>query len=218
MKKEEYLILKKAITYYRTLREVSLEDKVQSEEVAKAATKLFTEGDILAEVMGENKAEPPYEDYEWYQDIILSPEDVIANLNGDLTAYYYLTPQGGAKWEAVSNPNWNLFYLEKIYFNPDVANLEGINKSILEKWLNFSDFLSSVMPVSGSEEWEVIEPWKATYWKILQKAWRVTYKHISHEDFYQGRIRANEDWVKADQEAGIWYSQISHWYTDPQFD
>ncbi len=214
MKKEEYLILEKAVRFNRFLKEICLEDKIPHEDIVKSATKLFAEGDILAEVMGENKAEPPYEDYEWHQNIVLSSEEVIANLNGELTACYYLTPQGGAKWEVVANPNWDIF------FGGRIGGLEGYressNRELLEKIHSLAEHILPEIPVPGSEKWEILEPWQATYWKTLPKGWRVTCQYVSSN--WHIDSKTPPEWIRADEEANDWYFQISHWYTDPQFD
>ena len=88
-----------------------------------------------------------------------------------MTAWYYLTPQGGARWEAVANPNWDIFFGGRIGYDPDEAYLESKNRDLLKRKLGLSEFLSSVVHIPGSEKWEILKPWQATYWKNLPMGW-----------------------------------------------
>jgi hypothetical protein len=91
--------------------------------------------------------------------------------------YYGLTAQGGAKWEAVSHPDWNLFVDRYGVLDEQDRNWEEIascNKSLVEQYLE--NALSKGIAIPETVEWEELVPWEATYWKVLPRGYWVRYR------------------------------------------
>ena len=168
---------------------------------------MFQNGDILA-------AFPTDDDKEHIKDVILTMAQIQAHLDGKLNAFYYLTPQGGAKWEALSHPDWNLYH--RWCFNiENKSEIIGADRQLIEKLLSVS-YLHSEIPIPETETWDEIEPWHATYWKTLPKAYRVSYQSKNFE--YSIDSNTSQEWIEANKQAHSWYSKILQWYTEPELD
>ncbi len=205
--KIEYLILCAAIKNYETLKNVASDWQLSHVEVAVAANRLFQKGDILA-------AFPTDEDKENIRDVILTMPQIQAHLDGKLNAFYYLTPQGGTRWEALSNPDWNLYH--KWCFKIDSeSEIISTDRKLIEKLLSVS-YLHGEIPIPETETWDELEPWQATYWKTLPKAYRVSYQSKNFE--YCINSNTPQEWIEANKQAHSWYSKILQWYTEPEFD
>ena len=100
--------------------------------------------------------------------------EIEAALVGTLKAYYGLTPQGGTRWEAVSKPDWNRY----VYAGTSLDEGETIasDRKLVEQYEYFSRYTSNMSIIAGSEEWDVLEPWQATYWKTLPIGHRLRYR------------------------------------------
>ena len=102
---------------------------------------------------------------------------------------YALTSKGGAQWEAFASPHWEHYV--KGWFecpnedDPELERAEYVcqNRSTVErhfKSLEHYDF----DVVQGSVQWDVLEPWQATYWKELP---------VGHRLRFDGRRRPESD-------------------------
>ena len=212
--KVEYLILSSAITYETSLAAVALDCHLSHAETQAAGHSLFQKGDILGIIcQGRDRV----------SDVVMTPSEIQAELDGKLLAYYYLTPKGAARWEAIARPNWNLFYQYHSY--PD-RKAEGIpqykceiistQRQLTEKLLSLSIYLFEI-PISGTEVWDIIEPWQPNYWKTLPRAYRVRYQGTVNRDRFL-KTKTSPEWSSAMKEAYEWLSEIQKWYSDPQFD
>lgn len=140
--------------------------------------------------------------------------EIIAGLKGNLVANicYKLTAQGGAKWESVSNPNWNRYYTP-IYSERETDNksyVAGGSRRILEEFLAF-EIANPFRTVNiNSIEWALLEPWKATYWKTLPIGYQLSY---SAEDI---PCNSQEEFIKADMFSYCFFQwqQVNNWYED----
>ena len=84
---------------------------------------------------------------------------------------YGMTSRGGARWEAVAKPDWSRFLDESAGLDPDEVEVAGLDRdrvaSHIRRYTRFA-----VVP--GSERWETLIPWQATYWKTIPRGYRVT--------------------------------------------
>ncbi|WP_155968903.1 hypothetical protein [Kamptonema formosum] len=217
MNRAEYCILRSAIKTHGWLREVAYKFALSQTAVAVAASNLFQNGNIIARVF-HHKNDPA-----GTANIILTPDEIQANLNGKLRASYELTPQGGARWEAVAQADWNRYFE---WYSDDYKSIEcelwncelvAIDRHLIEWLLSIDCYLPShSIHIPSTEVWDIIEPWQATYWKTLPRAYRVR---------YQARERVPHigpdtplDIFETYQQAQKWYSEISEWYIDPEFE
>ena len=191
---------------------VALDCNLSHAETLTAVHSLFQNGDILAQVYrGGTKV----------SDAVMTEAEIGANLDGKLQAYYYLTPQGGTRWEAMAHPNWNQYYkyICKDYRPDEIPEYEieiaSFSRQLIEKLLSVSSYVLSEVPIPGTEIWDRIEPWQATYWKTLPKAYRVRYQ-ARQNNFID--VNTSPEWDAAMSQAYEWFSEIQQWYTEPKFE
>lgn len=211
MNQTEYLILEFAVECYQTFTQVVQEENLFYSEVVNAAHHLFQNGDILASLYSR---EDPEE--EEISNVVLTFDEIQANLNGELLADYYLTPQGGAKWEALAHPNWNQFSSGFFGCPDNKIGIIGTHRQLVETFLAIDCFMGGHKHIPGSEVWEVLESWEATYWKTLKNAYFVCYQQESNY-WYLDYKYTPIDWVESYEQAGRWYAQMTKWYTRPLF-
>jgi hypothetical protein len=82
-----------------------------------------------------------------------------------------MTARGGARWEAMAKPDWSRFLDELTGIDPDEVEVSGPDRDRLASHLR-QYTLSALVP--GSERWEELIPWEATYWKTMPRGYRVT--------------------------------------------
>ncbi|MEG4322318.1 MULTISPECIES: hypothetical protein [unclassified Microcoleus] len=212
--KIEYLMLKSAICGCESLINFAHSEQLSQAEVVLAADSLFQRGDIKAMVFTDEY------DTEPASDVVLTRAGIQDHLIGRLVASYYLTPQGGARWEAMAHPDWNKFFIVNFReFFPDEDEIFGTQREILEQLLSLDRLILGKQHIPGTEKWNVLEPWEATYWKTLPQGYHVSCE-FQHNDScldYQ-KEGALPELVEEHEQALQWYENMKKWYTDPKFD
>jgi hypothetical protein len=172
-------------------------------EIADILETLFQKGDLLAVL---------YADLNFSKGFIPSREQIEAGLEQRLginNLGYFLTPQGGEKWESVSKPNWNK------YFTGATGQQEGYlmsaSKVLLETYLEMKCLAREECYISGTEVWETLIPWQATYWKSLPIGHKVHYQYREHDIIIPSEL--DERYAEY-QQANEWLSGIRKWYTN----
>jgi hypothetical protein len=212
MNKIEYLIISSAFTYSESLKNVASDYQIPHAEVAMVANHLFTNGEIVAELLTENEKS--------IKDVTLTIDRIKACLDGKLDDSYYLTSKGGKKWESISHPNWNIFFRWR-YFNIEhESEIICAERKVLEKLLKVG-YPGDLIPILGTEVWDMVEPWQATYWKILPSAYRVRYqcktkRFESNLDTNMSEKLTETD--KQEQNRDSENLEILEWYTKPELD
>jgi hypothetical protein len=116
-------------------------------------------------------------------------------LDGETDLYYELTSLGGAAWEQHARPDWNR-YLSRSF--GERAEVIGTDRG------RVADYLASPWPferaIAGTETWDVLEPWKATYWKRLELGHRVRFDYRRQEP-------------KGGEERTAWLNDVNRWFT-----
>ncbi|WP_333220736.1 hypothetical protein [Microcoleus sp. Pol12A5] len=213
--KIEYLILEFAvIDNYYELRRVAYSMHLSHAETALAADSLFQRGDIKAKVFADE------DDTEGTSNVILTRAGIQDHLDGRLLASYYLTPQGGARWEAMADPDWNKFSIVNFLGQfPYEEGFLGTQREIIEQLLALDRLLFMYEHIPGTEKWNVLEPWKATYWKTLPRGYYVSCE-FQHSDLCPWELDDNTpaEIVEEYKQASQWYENVKKWYTDPSFD
>ena len=200
MLKIEYLILDSVVKRYETLKNVASECQLSKNEVALAATRLFHNGDILGGIY--------INEQQFRTNLSLGALEIQAHLDGKFNFYYYLTPQGGAKWEALSHPDWNFYHQWRFYENHK-CEIICQDMEIIKQLLSFSYFHSKIL-IPETEIWDELEPWQATYWKNLPKAHRVRYQSRTYE-----LLLDSQESIEAYNEKKCRYFSILQWYKYP---
>jgi HEAT repeat protein len=116
-----------------------------------------------------------------------SRDEIDGALCGALNLHYGLTPQGGARWEAMAQFDWN-YHLGKWFGD----GFEGPSREMIEVYLAYDD-----VAVAGSEQWSTVRPWKATYWKSIPEGVRVRYQDAPDD------VRFARDWRERNL-GGLW--------------
>ncbi|MEJ6480747.1 hypothetical protein N0Y54_05265 [Nostoc punctiforme UO1] len=261
MNKVEYLILRSALEFSETLKNVAEEHNISHAEVALAANCLFQNGDILAKINidedeirddvavdrvrydlygyegypsplapfpegGEDDNDQISLIYKWlipnYQPkrpVVLTLSEIEASLKGKLGAWYYLTPQGGTRWELLTHPDWNRYHTQRLGCDPgeiSVSEIVSPDRKFIEKFLNVDCYVCAVVHISGTEVWDMLEPWQATYWKILPRGYIVRYQ--SRQSDWHIDSDTSEEWIEANDQANEWYWEFRKWYIDPELE
>jgi hypothetical protein len=132
--------------------------------------------------------------------------EVAEALAGRLPVRYGLSAQGGARWELVAQPRWDKFIDAWVWSEPGWADVTAGTRLRVEQYLAIWAFLwNQYAIVAGSETWEVVQPWQATYWKTLPIGHRVRLQ-----------LRAVEP-IPVERPPGFreWFREFRRWYTLP---
>jgi hypothetical protein len=212
--KIEYLMLKFVICKWEALISFAHSEHLSQAEVVLAADSLFQRGDIKAMVFDDEY------DTEPASDVVLTKAGIQDHLIGRLVASYYLTPQGGARWEAMAHPDWNKFFIVNFRGQfPDEEGFLGTQREILEQLLALDRLILMYEHIPGTENWNVLEPWEATYWKTLPRGYHVSCEY-QLSDFCPWELDDNTpaEIVEEYEQASQWYENMKKWYTDPSFE
>lgn len=124
---------------------------------------------------------------------------------------YGLTPQGGAVWEHYARPDWDRYIDQMGNIDPHVYELAASTRSLVETYLAFAPMLLGAAPIAESVEWEVLQPWHATYWKELPVGHRVRFAYTVVETAYA----FDSPEAQTYERAHTWRSAQDRWYSDP---
>jgi len=213
--KVEYLILEFAvICNYYGLRNVASSKCLSHAETALAANSLFQRGDIKATVFADEC------DTDGNSNVILTMAGIQDHLDEKFNACYYLTPQGGARWEAMAHPDWNKFFIVNFLGQfPYEEGFLGTQREIIEQLLALERLLFLYEHIPGTEKWNVLEPWEATYWKTLPQGYHVSCEFQRNDSCLDYRKEgASLELIEEHEQASQWYENIKKWYTDPKFE
>lgn len=176
-------------------------------ELVDVLCRLFHKGDLFAE---------RFEKAESLGEFVPTRAEIISALSyvppsrrtkgydtaSTLEAYYGLTALGGARWEAVSRPDWNRY----VYADAglDEGKTIAMDRRLVEQYEYFSRFRSNISIIAGSEKWDVLEPWQATYWKTLPIGHRLRYRFTCEETSKMKEVP---------EAAKQFFKGINNWYT-----
>jgi len=122
--------------------------------------------------------------------------------------FYGVTTAGGAKWEALSHPQWDRFYDEGYGINPYEGEMTASTRGLIEERLAlvpYDSFIKTIVP--ESMRWSVLQPWDATYWKQLPIGYRLEFTYFPPTELEELARSTHPDWVQA------WHQRVNKWYT-----
>jgi hypothetical protein len=196
----EFFLLSAVVSHYHDLSILESPDlglhvnkrvpKFTRDELIDTLSDLFCGGDTSAWLLKGNSRSRPF---------VPTRNEIDAALCGALQLDYGLTSQGGARWEAMAQFDWNDYI--GAWFEVE-HGYEGASQEMLEVYLCWSG-----CAVPGSEEWSLVRPWKATYWKSLPEGVRVRYlegpspSNFEHQGFRALWIR---EWLGRNDELYQW--------------
>jgi hypothetical protein len=139
--------------------------------------KLFLDGLIIAHRGGE-----------WNDSCIIGPDQIEAALDERYPLeeiqeryYYGLTEKGGEYFEAFASPNWS-FYIDCSFEMPEddkeyiwAGEIICMTKTHLENYFKSLSFYQYDIDTK-TVQWDLLEPWKATYWKELPTGHQVRFR------------------------------------------
>jgi hypothetical protein len=129
----------------------------------------------------------------------LDRSEIEAALHGCGPGFAYgMTARGGARWEAVTKPDWSRFIEESAGLDPDEVEAAGLDRDRVASFIR-QHTLWAVVP--DSERWETPIPWEATYWKTFPRGYRVT------TGWQREAPDKERDWDA--------YKRWMQWYTNP---
>jgi len=97
--------------------------------------------------------------------------EIAASLSASVSIFSVgLTEQGAALWEAAAQPDWGLYIknwtheIDDSEETPWDVRMWSRTRARLEdairlQWMG--------RPIPGTEKWQMVSPWRATYWKTL---------------------------------------------------
>ncbi|MBI3651514.1 MAG: hypothetical protein HY231_10890 [Acidobacteria bacterium] len=181
-------------------------------ELKEALDSLFRRGDILAEEYNRTKRR--------FEDVLFIPsldqiEDCFTRRS---VIYYRLTQQGGRCWEQYSNPDWNKFVTGDFGFPPvNQANIASCDRSLVEAYFACPWFKKSHSVIEGTESWEVVTQWQATYWKTLPIGYRLNFRYTEKESSQEPVLDLENHiaQIKEEYEEFLWLT--TNWYRQPTF-
>lgn len=165
------------------------------DQLLNVLERLFLGGDLLAHRM--EKSGPK-------EFFIPTRTEIEEAFSGRVLCFYGLTSQGGARWEQVSQPHWDRYIRASVYAEPRDGEVIGSDLDLVEQYDSLSRYDSDISVVPGSEHWDVLRPWQATYWKELPVGHRLSYK-------YEWVGRPPEQ--RTDPKIAAWFKEIHNWYT-----
>lgn len=127
-------------------------------------------------------------------------------------AFYGLTSQGGARWEIAAKADWDR-YISTSFVDLDEklddamlwsCELSCAHREPLEKYLSILRSMDEHQVISGTERWDVLEHWQATYWKQLSSGYRVRYLGTGIDAL---------GWTAYDDAL----AELTRWYQPPHF-
>jgi len=87
---------------------------------------------------------------------------------------YRLSSAGGGLWETLAAPDWSRFIRSSHGPSEGEWVLGGGNRRRVELLRKCERLFPS--PVPGTERWEDLRPWQATYWKSVAVGYELTFK------------------------------------------
>ena len=124
---------------------------------------------------------------------------------------YYLTQEGAAQWSSIAMPNWLKFYSQYGVGNDECEEwaIETATRERAEE-LFLAMHQQYDVVFSNEEALEPLEPWNATYWKVLPKGFRLIMhtkgRVFSSPDEYVPTKWPSRKWC----ERGIWADECHH--------
>ena len=178
MDRDTYWLLDAAATSYVPLELLTLEHKVTivwnkpwhgmgEERLLQALNTSFVEGDLVA-LAGEDEGPD-----ELFVPTMEEVKAAFARTAGRYI-YYGLTAQGGARWEQASAPRWDRFV--DTLRDQEEGEITATTRELAGRYLA-SQAHDGIEIVAGSEQWQVLTPWPATYWKSLETGHKITFRY-----------------------------------------
>lgn len=158
--------------------------------------RLFQRGDLIAIREQDETPVLPLQ-----HGFIPTPEEIIAAMEGELIMGYWLTSQGGARWESASNPRWERYLTTAS--GPEYELIAGGSRQVVEAYLELVPYIRGVTLLPKSIVWEVETPWQATYWKLLPEGHVVSFQ-TTPAPYTPRPAWVEQRWV-----------EIMQWYTNP---
>ena len=206
MDRDTYWLLDAAVRNYVPLELLTLEYKVTmimnrpwhamgEERLLHALHTSFIEGDLIALVEKDEERDEIF---------VPTMEEVRAAFahTADHYIYYGLTAQGGARWEHASAPRWDRF-LDTLR-DLEEGEITAGTRELAERYLA-SQAYNGIEIVAGSEQWQELTPWPATYWKSVRTGYKVSFRY---QEQTQEEREPEPAWVKD------LLAEIVGWYTN----
>ncbi len=122
-------------------------------------------------------------------------EQIKAALLGELPLAYALTPRGGARWENHARPDWNRY----ICYQPvgkQELQIAGTERHLVQQALTTLPQRQALSVLAGTERWDTLVPWEATYWKVLPGAHRVRFRVTWQQPLADVRQLDDRSWIR----------------------
>jgi hypothetical protein len=130
----------------------------------------------------------------------------------EIPLHYFLTREGAAQWEKVSQPNWDNFN-SIVIATGRPCHLKSRRKEFIEQYIERFSYLplnSGLDIVRGSMSWREESPWQATYWKTLDFTYVVEFNCVEVD----AHSLDTSSLFTLEAEADQWFMREISWYYD----
>jgi len=137
-----------------------------------------------------------------------------------IQVFYGLTAEGGKIWETAYRADWNRYLSTNEA--PLNDNWSQSEVEIVTTSRHLTDQLSQAyrfsladhgQQIHGEGKWDIVSPWRATYWKSLSEGHRVRY--IAHQ--IEGPVVIEPTTIDGELAKKItaWRLEHANWYQSP---
>jgi hypothetical protein len=101
----------------------------------------------------------------------------------DSICHYRLTSAGGDAWESFASPYWNKFIsseIDRFHGGYMAGTITAVSPSLAISYLSGLHFIGHDIDHQQIRT-EQLQTWQATYWKTLQKGFRIRYVYRDRE-------------------------------------
>jgi hypothetical protein len=141
-------------------------------ELAEHFFRLWTRG--LIECRSDESGPPVAPDL----DLVRAQFEYTGIWPGDKALFYGLSASGGVLWEALTAPQWTEFVRVGSGPSHNTWVLSGGDRGLVERFRRrLGAGFCGPPPIPGTERWEVMQPWRPTYWKTLPLGCQFTFQH-----------------------------------------
>lgn len=135
--------------------------------------------------------------------VLLTMAHIQEALNGHLALGYALSMQGGNTWEKITHPRWAQ-YIEVCGSFNNRSTVTAASKAVVQSYIDLFPYIQNEEAVvAHSVTWEIVRPWRATYWKTLPEAYSAQFL-TTYKEFAPRPMWAIQQW-----------EALLTWYNDP---
>jgi hypothetical protein len=176
-------------------------------ELLAVLERMFERGDLFLEYGDRSGQRHQTQAPSWSEIEAALYKSHAAQMEGSEYVFYGVTDRGGALWERLSHPQWDLFFEEGYGTDPYEGEMTASTRAFIEQRLAFIPYdpvIGAILP--GSVRWSVLQPWQATYWKQLPLGYRIEFTYLP---LTEAETLAR---LTPPHRMDAWHQRVDRWY------